>query len=282
MTSHRTAPCRVGWAATSVGLRDMLVAGLDLLVPRPCPGCGDPAPWCPRCAAALSGPAQRVPWPLTIDVEPDPQPTSSPGPARLPGLRPGPPEVWALARYSDPVRPAILAGKEHGRRDLPGRLGQALGLAIGRLIRASALPTPLWLVPAPSRRTTARRRGGDPVTLMARRAAAVAVAATDQPCGIAPCLFTDWRAADSVGLDARERADNLRRRVRWSAGAAPPSGADVLIVDDVFTTGATIACAADVLRHRGLAVRGALVVASAVPFDHAAGARYRRAAAPDA
>lgn len=117
---------------------------------------------------------------------------------------------------------------------------------------------------------------------MARRAAAVAVAATDQPCGIAPCLFTDWRAADSVGLDARERADNLRRRVRWSAGAAPPSGADVLIVDDVFTTGATIACAADVLRHRGLAVRGALVVASAVPFDHAAGARYRRAAAPDA
>lgn len=222
-----------------------------------------------------------MPWPLTVDVADRRPPTASTGPARPPGPAPGPPEVWALARYTDPVRPAILAGKEHGRRDLPGRLGQALGLAVGRLIRVSALPAPLWLVPAPSRRSSARRRGGDPVALMARRAAEVAVTTTHRPCGVAPCLFTDRRAVDSVGLDARERAANLRRRVRWSARSAPPAGADVLIVDDVFTTGATIACAAEVLRRQQLVVRGALVVASAVPFDDAAGPRYRRAATQD-
>ena len=40
------------------------------------------------------------------------------------------PTVWALTRYTDPVRSAILAGKERGRRDLPALLGVALGRAV--------------------------------------------------------------------------------------------------------------------------------------------------------
>jgi predicted amidophosphoribosyltransferase len=79
--------------------------------------------------------------------------------------------VWALARYTGPVRAAIVAGKERGRRDLPPTLGLALGRGLVRLRRSGVLPGALWLVPAPSRRSAARARGGDPVTAMARAAA---------------------------------------------------------------------------------------------------------------
>ena len=58
------------------------------------------------------------------------------------GTDPPLPTVWALTRYTDPVRSAILAGKERGRRDLPALLGVALGRAVVRLLRLALLPEP--------------------------------------------------------------------------------------------------------------------------------------------
>jgi predicted amidophosphoribosyltransferase len=171
--------------------------------------------------------------------------------------------VWALARYTGPVRAAIVAGKERGRRDLPPTLGLALGRGLVRLRRSGVLPGALWLVPAPSRRSAARARGGDPVTAMAR-AAARQRAAHGDPTGVAPCLVTTGAARDSVGLDAAGRAANLADRVRWRASGAPPPGAAVLLVDDVLTTGATATAAIRALRAAELEVRGVLVLA-AVP-----------------
>lgn len=250
--------------APSVGpVRAAITAALDLLLPRDCPGCGAPHPWCATCAAALDEVPRRVRWPVLGEASDD-------DPARWGAAPPGgvgPPQVWALGAYTDPLRAAILAGKEQGRRDLPGRLGLGLGRSIANLVRLHAVPTPLWLVPAPSRRASARRRGGDPVTVMARVAAATAVAATGRPVGVAACLFTDRRAADSVGLDARARTANLRDRVRYRPAAAPPAGEAVLVVDDVFTTGATVDAAARALRDRGRTVVGALVLAAAGARD---------------
>jgi predicted amidophosphoribosyltransferase len=65
-----------------------------------------------------------------------------------------------------------------------------------------------------------------------------------------------------VGLDAAERAANLADRVRWLPGAAPPTGARVVLIDDVLTTAATTAAACKVLRVAGVDVCGVLVVAS--------------------
>jgi predicted amidophosphoribosyltransferase len=166
-----------------------------------------------------------------------------------------------LARYADPVRSAILAGKERGRRDLPPLLGVALGRGLLRLRRTAVLPDQIWLVPAPGRRAAARRRGGDPVTTMARAAAAFA-ARTGLPTGMAPCLFTAGSARDSVGLNAAARAANLAGRVRWRPAAGPPAGSTVLLIDDVLTTGATATIACDVLRAAGVRVGGVLVLAS--------------------
>ena len=217
-------------------------AAADLVLPRPCPGCGRTGPWCDPCAATLAGPPRRVRPPDHLtDAD------------RIPPL-------WALARYAGPVRAVILAGKEKGRRDLPGILGTSLGEAVRQLHAWGAVDEPVWLVPAPSRRSAARRRGGDPVRIMAGSAARIA-AGTGLATGVAPCLVTVGRSRDSVGLDAVQRQRNLAGRVRLIERAAPPPGAGVLLVDDVLTTGATAAAATRVLRSAGRPVVGMIVLA---------------------
>jgi predicted amidophosphoribosyltransferase len=161
------------------------------------------------------------------------------------------------------VRAAILAAKEHGRRDLPALLGAALGAGLVRLLAIAVLVLPFWLVPAPTRPAAARRRGGDPITRMAR-AAATELARGGNWSGVAPCLFTGRGARDSVGLSAPARMRNLEGRIRWRGGAAPPAGAAVVLIDDVLTTGATAATAAAVLRIHGHPVQ-ALITLAAVP-----------------
>lgn len=217
---------------------------LDLALPRTCPGCGAGVPWCDGCASLLTGRPRRVLPPLTDE----------------PSLMP---PAYALTRYRGPVRSAVLAAKEHGRRDLPVPLGAALGAALVRLVSIAVITGPVWLVPAPTRPAAARRRGGDPTTVMARAAATVLVG-NGCAAGVAPCVFTGRGARDSVGLDAAGRRANLQGRIRWRERAAPPPGTPVVLIDDVLTTGATAAAAADVLHRRRHPVQAVLTLA-AVP-----------------
>lgn len=223
---------------------------LDLVLPRPCPGCGGPDPWCAGCAATLAGRARQVCLPeVTLDAASD---------VALPVIR-------ALARYAGPVRAAILAGKERGRSDLPPLLGAAVGTALVRMHRIALLPDEIWIVPAPSRRAAARSRGGDPVTAMAT-AAARTLATSGLVGGVAPCLYTHGRARDSVGLDAAGRAANLAGRIRFRPAGAPPDGATVVLLDDVLTTGSTAVAAVRALAVMGIEISCALVVATAAPW----------------
>ena len=189
-------------ASGDPGSWNPLAVALDLVLPRPCPGCGRPEQWCSACASALAGRPRLVRLPEeTVDA--------SVGAAL--------PPVWAIARYAGPVRAAVLSGKEHGRTDLPGFLGVAMGRALVRLRRIALIPDRVWIVPAPSRRSAARRRGGDPVTAMARLAARV-LAEHGTEAGVCPCLYTAGQARDSVGLNATQRAANLAGRIRSASG----------------------------------------------------------------
>ena len=227
-----------------------LRTALDLAVPRPCPGCGGPEPWCAGCAATLDARPRLVLLPeQTLDAAAG---------TVLPPAR-------AITRYAGPVRAAILAGKERGRTDLPGRLGVAIGRALLRLRRMEVLPVDCWIVPAPSRRSAARRRGGDPVTTMAVAAAAT-MAEAGIAAGVAPCLHTGGRARDSVGLDATARVANLAGRIRFRERAGPPGGAAVVLVDDVVTTGATLVASVAALQGQGVEVAGLLALAAAAPW----------------
>ncbi|WP_416061376.1 ComF family protein [Rhodococcus indonesiensis] len=214
----------------------MLTSLLDLVLPVECGGCGRPGVgWCRRCARDLA------------DV-----------PARVrPRVDPGVP-VWALGPYGGARRRAVIAAKEHGRRDLAGPLGLALATAVSRLRRWGELPAgPLVAVPAPTRAHAARARGGDPVLRAVRAAAGY-----DRRLDVCGLLVTGRAVRDSVGLSAAQRQRNLAGRVRLRR-AGPPAGADVLLVDDVVTTGATATESVRVLRAAGHRPCGVLVIAAA-------------------
>lgn len=211
---------------------------LDVVLPLECGGCGAPdTRWCPMCASAL-----RV-----GDDEPH---------VVTPRIDPGVP-VFGLGRYAGVRRRAVVALKEHGRRDLVGPLARALALGVHRLARWGVVPDPLALdplvlVPAPTRRLAARRRGGDPVTRIAAAACAGAPGLA-----VLPALRTAALVRDSVGLGTAARERNIAGRVRLTARP----GGEVLLVDDVITTGATARESVRTLRDAGVPVAAVLVLA---------------------
>ncbi|MFC6013810.1 ComF family protein [Nocardia lasii] len=210
---------------------------LDLILPNRCGGCdrlGEQ--WCAGCADQLGRAPVRV------------RPRADPGIA-----------CWALGPYAGVGRRAVLAAKEHGRRDLADPIGLAMARA---LVRLRAPDHPLLLVPAPTRSSAARRRGGDPVARSARAAQRWLI-----DCRTAPLLRMSSGVRDSVGLTPRQRVDNLRDKIstvaepdRWLTRAAK---AQVVVVDDVLTTGATACEAVRVLGRIGIVPRAVLVVCAA-------------------
>ncbi|WP_446499876.1 ComF family protein [Nocardia uniformis] len=192
--------------------------------------------WCADCADALSGPPIRV------------RPRADPG---VP--------CWALTTYSGPVRRAVLAAKEQHRRELATPLGIAAARGLD-LLRDSGRP--LVLVPAPSRRGAARRRGGDPVV----RAAGVA-ASWLPDCRVVRLLRSTPGVRDSVGLSRDDREHNLRGRIIVAppsrSSVRIPANAEVVLMDDVLTTGATACASVRALAGAGVPVRALLVTCRA-------------------
>lgn len=117
---------------------------------------------------------------------------------------------------------------------------------------------PLLLVPVPSARAAVRRRGDDPALRLAR-AAANAVARHGVPARCLPVLAHRRRVADQAGLTAADRLANLRGAL---AARRDLPNARLIVVDDVVTTGATLAEAARALRLAGAEVLAAAVVAA--------------------
>jgi predicted amidophosphoribosyltransferase len=209
---------------------------LDLVLPVECGGCAVPASrWCDACAR-------------TLLVRPD-EPHLI-----VPRVDPGVP-VFSLGRYAGPRRNAIVAVKEHNRADLIDPLGTALRGGLRQLLTWGVLGTPLTVVPAPTRRQAARRRGGDPVNRIA-----LAATSGGQAVAVAQALRMKALVKDSVGLSGAARQRNVAGRVRLTAGVP---GTDVLVVDDIVTTGATASEAVRVLQTAGARVVAVLALANA-------------------
>lgn len=227
------------------GLLDLVDAAADLVLPRACAGCGAPGPLlCAGCRLDLAGPGRLVPAPAV------------------------PVPVAVTAAYDGAVREVLLAHKEHGLLGLAAPLGAALARAVSRV----AGPGGVVLVPVPSRPAAVRARGHDATARLARRAGRE-LRRAGTPSAVRPALRLSRSTADQAGLTAGQRVANQAGAMvvrRWPGlGAAGPGGwarggACVVVVDDVVTTGATLAEAVRALRAAGLAPVGAAAVAATV------------------
>ncbi len=211
-----------------------LVAAADLVVGAACPGCGTPAlRLCRLCGEA---------------VPPDPSTVDPPRQVGVPVVAAGP--------YSGILRRTVLAWKEQGREPLTAVLACHLAAAVVPLLD----DRPAVLVPAPSSAGRWSRRGEDRMGPLVA-AAAERIAALDVPVSVRRLLVRTRRVADQTVLGAGGRAAN--QHASMHAGAVVPErGALVVVVDDVVTTGSTLAEAVRALRVRGHGVAGAAVVAA--------------------
>lgn len=219
----------------------MLSAVLDLVLPPSCAGCGAKgASCCPRCFAVLTAsPARRIPAPAP----------------------PGLPDCWSAAPYEGSVRKTIVAYKERGIAALAAVLAEA----VTRTVLAAVGNAEGWasgrfaVVPVPSGRRSLRARGHDPVGRLA-------VLATGRLRALGfgaeawAGLRQVGRVADQAGLSCSERGLNLKGSLQVIPTAKSPPAAYVLLVDDIVTTGATLAEAVRALRSEGLAVPLAVTV----------------------
>jgi len=211
---------------------------LDLVLPLECGGCGAPSTrWCAACARELI---------LTTDA---PR-------VITPRVDPGVP-VFALGRYAGARRRAIVALKDRGRTDLLAPLARSLGLGLHRLLLWGLLDVPVTVVPAPTRGWAARQRGGDPVTRIAT------LATVDNPdVAVVAALRMRALARDSAGLNSAARERNIAGRVLRTRRRLPV-GVEVLLVDDVITTGATARESVRILQGAGARVSAVLALAAA-------------------
>jgi len=164
--------------------------------------------------------------------------------------RQGPAIVSAL-EYRDDARRLIQALKFEGFDPLGAPLGRAGAERCALLL--DALPPADVVVPVPLHWTRRFRRGFNQAELLARGVAR----ARGLPC--APDLLRRVRR----GRRQRGLSRHARRAAFAGIFAAAPRtrGARVLLVDDVITTGATIAACAAALAAAGAAPAGAFTVA---------------------
>ncbi len=141
-----------------------------------------------------------------------------------------------LFEYAGAVRQLLYLYKFEGRRRLAVLFAEWLAGALADHWPAAAV------VPAPGRPRAFRRRGWEHVEEIARQ--------LERRHGVrvARCLAR-LAGEEQKGLDFAGRSANVRGRILYRGATAPP--AEVVLLDDVLTTGATADECARVLRAAG-------------------------------
>ncbi|HEY3524351.1 MAG TPA: hypothetical protein VGK63_11680 [Candidatus Limnocylindrales bacterium] len=215
----------------------LLDAALDLAFPARCPGCGrEGDAICRSCMPRLS---TRLELPAGVPIG-----LASTMPPPLVQLE------WC-APYQGLARAALHELKYGGERRLAVPLGEAVA---ARWAGVGAGGDALVAVPVHEERR--RRRGYDQAELIAR----VAAARLGRP--LVTGLVRARATVAQYELDRRHRAQNVRDAFAVTPDARNDvSGRWLVLVDDVTTTGATLAACAEALMAAGALAVSAIVVA---------------------
>ena len=222
-------------------LRRLTGAALDLAFPAACSGCGrEGDPLCAVCLPALDA---RLALPGGT-------------PIGLPAELPAPLlQLESCAPFAGPVRAALHDLKYAGARRLAGPLGVALARRWARVGTGAEV-----VVPVPVHAERERRRGYDQAALIAE------VAGERLGLPVVRALERQRATIAQFELGRDERAANVDGAFRVRAGHATEvarsvAGRWILLVDDVVTTGATLAACAFALERAGAPAVSAIAVA---------------------
>jgi predicted amidophosphoribosyltransferase len=209
----------------------MLAELVALAVPPRCAACRAPGR---RAADVLCGGCRRaLPWLPASCCERCalPLPCGARCPARAAPFA----AAWAAVAYEGAARDVLHAVKFHGARPLAAVMAAQIAANAPPALLSGAIVA----VPAhPGRR---RVRGYDPAELLAR----ALVRRTGLP--LAPVLRRSGGATRQVGAPRHVR----RAHGRLQITAVRPPPAQVVLVDDVHTTGATLEACSTALRAAG-------------------------------
>lgn len=240
--------------------REWALTALDLLFPPFCPLCGV------RLGEGRRGPLCAACWADLERLVPPYCPTCGRPQPRFEGESPAEgslcepcrrrPPLFAYARavalYGDRVRQAVHALKFRGKTALVGPLGDLMAEAGRAMVPVEALDC---LVPVPLHPSREAERGFNQSELLARRVG------RRWGVPVEPALLRRRRVTrPQTDLTAEERQANVRDAFRVRRPGVV-EGRHLLLVDDVFTTGATASECARILLRAGAARVGVLTVA---------------------
>ena len=190
--------------------------------------------------------------------------------------------MLAAGRYAGSLARVLLAYKNHGHTDLAGGLRPLLAGALHQAADRQGANhqggSSLVLVPVPGTGRALRRRGYSPLAMLLGnlRARGLLPAGTVvQPLLVLsrlplrnflrPQVLAAAVSGQAGGSQKSLGRKGRRRNVYGTMTAGAPgslTGIRCLVIDDVLTTGATIAEAARALRAAGARVEGAVVLAA--------------------
>jgi ComF family protein len=236
------------------GVHDVAVALFTTLFPSDCRLCASPLvnisrlPVCEECLSSIRPMAadlcsvcgERLLGPYGLAAE---------GEVRC-GLcrRAEPPYAKAAAygSYESGLRELIHLLKYDGVRPAANVLGRMLADAIVPLQPLFAA-SPVLMVPVPLHARKRRQRGFNQSELIAGAAFKLTAAHRFE---LRPVLERTRETQSQIGLSSHQRRENLRGAFAVTA-AEEVRSREVLLVDDVFTTGTTVSECARVLRRAG-------------------------------
>jgi predicted amidophosphoribosyltransferase len=167
--------------------------------------------------------------------------------------------IYSSVLYSPVAKRIILAAKENGIKAADELIIHALSHSLHLLLRDFEMGI---LVPAPSRKSSNRKRGRDFLSEITH------AIARNETLNCLDLLVHSRKIKDQTELNAHERSENIYQALAINRNKLPELGVDtdVILVDDLLTTGATLLEARRALEVRGIRVVAAITACLSPPL----------------